>query len=471
MKIKEVTGKRTPTEIVEFLKQKSIEVPSWENLKKEYDPREHPVMNKKEYPDKVTKKGIERVTRIALGLQKLAANRMTQLTFGIAVKRIYKYDRKDKEQDRAAKILEDIYNRNRIDSINMQRGLMLFAGCEVATLWYGVEADNYYYNDEESLIKIRCKNFSPMDDDSVSFAQTASLYPSFDDYDDMVAMSFAYSRKIGDNTVNYFDVYTDEEHIRYSDESGEWKEDTQVEVIGINKIPVSYTYRPTPIWEHQSENVYEAEWQLSLNGNYLRKNQKPIFAVYSDDKVKFGEEKDEKSEFRTVVQYGKEARAEYVTWEQAIESLKFQIEQIKQNFFTELQLPDISYESMKSTPMSGESRKIMFTDAHLKVTQESGIIVEFLDRETNIIKALAKKAFPKLEKAFDTLRVEQLITPFFINDEDTRTETLVTATGGKAIKSRLQAIKELGAVDDAEAELTQIQNEEMHELSESTDVM
>lgn len=38
-----------------------------------------------------------------------------------------------------------------------------------------------------------------------------------------------------------------------------------------------------------------------------------------------------------------------------------------------LQLPDMSQESMKQTPMSGEARKMMFLDAQQKVLDESGI--------------------------------------------------------------------------------------------------
>jgi hypothetical protein len=51
---------------------------------------------------------------------------------------------------------------------------------------------------------------------------------------------------------------------------------------------------------------------------------------------------------------------------------------------------------MKSMPMSGEARKQMFIDAQLKVKDESGRLIEFHDRELNVVRAFAKVVAPKL---------------------------------------------------------------------------
>lgn len=473
--IEEITGKSSPKEQIEALQSKTIEVPAWEDLKKEYDPKLHPVMDKTAYPDIVDGAETEKVTRTTYGFQRLAADRMSQLTFGIPVKRVYKPKKDNEKEKTAASIIEKIYTKNRIDSINMKRGKMLFAGCEVATLWYAVEGKNSYYG-EESLLKIRCKNYSPMDSQYISAVQTANIYPYFDEYDDLVALSFGYSRKKGDKDVQYFDTYTSTKHIRFSDESGDWAEEL-VEDITIEKIPGVYIYRSSPIWESTSDNIYEIEWSLSRNGNYIRKNSKPYLALFADEEIPTGDEnenggeKNENEEFKAVGQFPKGSDLKYVTWQQAIESLKFHVQENKANSFTEIQIPDISYESMKSTPMSGEARKMLFTDAHLKVTQESGDFLEFFDRELNIIRALAKKAFPKYADAFDTLDIEHIITPYFINDDETKANTLTTATGGSKIMSQRTAIAQFGQVDDVDAELDLIKEEEMRNLSEPTDLM
>lgn len=458
-KIKDLSNKEQIADIIEDLKQKTIEIPSWSELKKEYDPKLHPVMTDPNYKDIVTKDGIEKVVRYILAYQKLAANRISQLMFGIPAKRTYKPKKEDEKEERAAKILERIYEKNRIDSMNMQRAVMFFAGCEMATLWFAVEGKNDYYG-ESSLIKIRCKTYSPMDSKDISVLNTANLYPLFDEYDDMVGMAFEYIRKKGKDTVKYFDAYTDEEHIRYINEGGnDWKEDTQPEEITIEKIPIAYGFRPSPIWEDSSSNVYEIEWSVSRSGNYLRKNSKPNFGVFSDKKIDFGKEGSENSEFRTVNQYPKDARFEYATWEQAIESLKFFVQELKQSYFTQLQLPDLSAENLKLSNISADALEIMLLDAQLKVTQESGRLLEFFDREMNIVKALAKKAFPELATAFDALSVEHTITPYKLNDETKRINNIMTATGGKAILSQEEGVRELGYAEDVTAEMEKLRNE------------
>lgn len=453
MTIEEILGLGSPDKIIEALKQKSVEIPEWEKLKKEYDPKEHPVMTDSNYQDKVVDGIVEKVTRITQDLQRLAVKRTTELVFGLPVKRIYKAQTEGEKQ--VAQVIEAILDRNRIDSVNTERGNMLFAGCEVATLWYAVEEPNHLYG-VDSKLKIRCKSYSPMRGDN--------LYPLFDDTDDMAAMSFGYKRKRGDKDIEYFDVYTNNLHIRYVNE-GSWAEQIR-EAISIMKIPVVYAYRPTPIWEDTSNIVYEIEWALSRNGNYLRANSAPIYVVAADEEIEFGEEK--QNEWKKVFQYPKGSVASYVTWEQATEALKFHVSELRQSFFTQLQLPDWSYENMKSTPMSGEARKMMFIDPQMKAKDESGRLIEMLDREINIIKAFVKIILPGKDKDVDSLQVETIITPFTIRDDKEEAETIMTMTGGKAVMSQREGIQTLGKSSDVDETMRQLSEEATANLMEPT---
>lgn len=448
MDIQEITAVgNNPQWTISELKRKSVSVPAWSKLCKEYEQKQHPVMDRGLYPDKVTKKGVEKVTRITLGLQKLATKRITELMFAIPVQRVYKADGDDEK--RVAELMEAIFQKNRIDAMNIERGRYLFASCEVVTLWYSQEQETIYAG-EKSKLKLRSKSYSPMNGDN--------LYPLFDEYDDLVALSVEYKRTEGDKTVTYFDTYTATEHIRWRTDAGQAEEELR-EPIELMKIPGIYIMRPDPIWEDESENVYEAEWTLSRNGNYIRKNARPNWVVFSNEKVKYGKEPANDNAGRNVMQYGKDDKAQYVTWEQAIDSIKFHIEEIRRNFFTQLQLPDMSMENMKATPMSGEARKMMFIDAQMKVTDESGVWLSAFDREINIVRAYMKKMFPGLATAIDSLQVEVIITPYQIRDEAERINNLSNATGGKAIMSQRTAVQNLGYVDDIDKELEEIRNE------------
>lgn len=454
--IQEILGANTTErERITALKQKTVSVPVWagrKGLESEYDPKKHPVMDKQIYPDIVRDDGIERVTRITLSFQKLAATRMSELCTGIPVKRVYKPE--GDKQKLAVEVIEKIYDRNRINSVNTKRCKQLFAGCEIFTLWYAVKQQNNLYG-VNSPIKLRCRTFSPMLGDE--------LYPFFDEYGDMTAMSIGYTRKVGRKNVQYFDTYTDGEdsrHIKWSNESGDWAvvEDEKTTLL---KIPGVYAWRPMPIWEDTSRNVYEMEWSLSRNGNYLRENSKPKFVVCADAVIAYGDEKSPNKEFKAVSQFPSGAKAEYVTWSQATESLKFHIETLRSLYFTQLQLPDWSYEKMSQQALSGESRKQMFIDAELKVGDESGDLIEFFDREVNVVKAYAKLVMGSAYHAdIDALPVENIITPYRITDEKERVERLMTANGNKPIMSQRESIAEYGHSDNVDKTIKEIKEEE-----------
>lgn len=438
----------TAAEKVAALREKTITIPVWagrRGLSQEFDPTKHPVMNKQKYPDIVTDDGVEYVTRVTCDLQRLATKRMTELCCGIPVKRVYRPE--SDMQKEVATYIEAILDRNRINSVNIERLNMLFAGCEVMTLWYAVENSNNLYG-FDSKLKFRCRNFSPMLGDE--------LYPLFDEYGDMIAMSVGYTRKVGKKSIQYFDAYSSDRHVKYSNASGDWAE-VENETITLGKIPCVYMCRPTPIWEDTSKTVYEIEWALSRNGNYLRKNSKPIFVVFADEAIQYGDEKGENKEFRAVMQYPKGSTAQYVTWEQAVENLKFYISELRSQFFTQLQLPDWSYEKMSQQALSGESRKQLFIDAQMKVQDESGRLLEGFDREINVIKAFLKTVLPaRYHDEIDALKVESKITPFSITDTKETVDMLMTANGGEPIMSQRESIEEFGHSDDVDKTLSEI---------------
>jgi len=477
MDIKELIkqARENGIDITGELREKSIHVPAWDALKKEYEPSLHPVMDTSQYPDvtifderpsetEVDKfgnpvivkvaTGTEKVSRVTYALQKLAAKRTTELCFGIPVKRIYK-PQNDRQQE-IAKYLEAIFQRTRIDSVNIDRGLKLFAGCEFFTLWYGVERKHDLYG-FPAKFKMRCATFSPMQGDE--------LYPLFDEYGDMVAMSFAYKRRVKDQDVSYFDTYTEDVHIRWSNEgtdgNGAMRKVVDEDIKTGGKIPGVYCYRPQPVWEDLSPLVYEMEWAVSRNGNYLRSNSRPILAACVSEEIGWGKSPGTDKAFKDILQFPAGSSLQYVTWNQAIDNLKFYVYELRQMFFTQLQLPDWSYENMKSSPMSGEARKQLFIDCHLKVKDESGRLIEALDREVNVVKSFLKVMLPGDEKDIDALPVENVITPYVITDEKDTVELLLLKNGSKPLMSQEESIREFGASEDVDKTMELIRQEGM----------
>jgi len=403
--------------IISELKEKSVVVRPWKDLEKEYNPKKHPVMDTAKYPDRVETDGTTTpATRVTYALQRLAVKRLTELCFGIPVKRVYDVPDGRNDLQEVADVMEAIFKANRIDSVNVSRGNSLFASCESMTLWYA-EMKDTKYGTFDSKLKLRCVTYSPMNGDDI--------YPLFDEYGDLIALSVQYRRKRGTRETTYFDTYTADRHYKWSSVSeggspasagaGEFKLVEEPEEIRIGKIPAVYMWRPEPAWEDTSGIVYEMEWAMSRNGNYLRENSRPIFIVFADQEIPFGAEPPANNADRSVLKYPAGSSAQYVTWQQATESLKFHVTELRQIFFTQLQLPDWSFDNMKAVPQSGESMKQMFIDAVLKVGDEEGRLVEAADREINVVKAFMKKMMPGKEGLIDELDVDVVITPCMLD--------------------------------------------------------
>ena len=139
---------QSASERIQHLREKSISVPQWEVLLKDYEPTKHEVVNDniklrdRELSDGTTEKS----ARIYIGLEKLLVSRMVDFTFALPVKRIYHNtdgeDPNSKKRKEIAEAMERVYKYARIDSENIKRARNYYASCEYCTVWYVVPQKN-----------------------------------------------------------------------------------------------------------------------------------------------------------------------------------------------------------------------------------------------------------------------------------------------------------------------------------------
>ncbi|MCS3166741.1 phage portal protein [Bacteroides fragilis] len=434
--------------IINDLKEKSVCVPSWDKLIKDYEPTMHDIVT-----DTVTRQNkvrsdgtVEQASRIYVGLEKLLTKRITEFMYSIPVKRIYHNIEGNPTRQQIAKAIEAIYKYARIDSENIKRGNAYFASCEVFTIWYTVESPNTLYG-FTSKYKLKCKTYSPMDG--------VKLYPLLDELGDMIAMSFEYTKKVKDEQITFFETYTANMHYKWKQEGSGW-ELVKSEPVAILKIPGVYAYCSVPIYHGLSYIRKEIEYTLSRNSDVIAYNSAPILKIAGG--IKGSENKGESRRVYRVEQNGDVA---YVSWAQSIEALKYHVDTLVKLFWSQSQMPDISFENMKSLGNIGfDARQTLLTDAHLKVGDESGAWIEAFERECSVIKVFLKMMNVTWKGEVDNVEVEHVITPFIQNDEKSEIEKWVTASGGKAVVSQLEAIKNLGISTDPQETLSQIQKED-----------
>lgn len=442
---------RPVTDVISDLKNKSINVPEWSKLLEDYEPTKHRIVDDKETrKDKIKSDGqVEKASRIYIGLEKLLTKRTTEFAFAIPVRRIYHNTEDNEKRQQIAKAIEAIYKYARIDSENIKRGNAYFASCEIFTIWYAVEKPNSLYG-FKSKYKLKCKTYSPMDG--------VKLYPLFDELGDMLAMSFEYKKKIKDKEVTFFETYTADKHFKWKQQDGDWESVIEPEKITLflGKIPGAYTYRSIPIFHGLSYIREEVEYTLSRNSDVIAYNSAPVLKVAGK---LVGDE--EKGESRRIFRLQDGGDVSYVSWSQSIEALKYHVETLLKLFFMQGQMPDLSFENMKSLGNIGfDARQMILSDAHLKIGDESGAWIEFFERECSVIKEFLKFMNTDWKDEIDNVEVEHIITPFIQNDEAALINRLQKGNGGKAIFSQLESIRMAGYSNDPKETLKQIQEED-----------
>ena len=368
---------------VSALKEKSVCVPDWETLLEDYEPTKHAILeDKTSRVDKHRSDGTEEpASRISIGLEKLLTKRVNEFTFAIPVRRVYTNTEDNEKRQQIARALELIFKYARIDSENIRRGLAYYACCEILTIWYTVEKEHTLYG-FPCKKKLKCQTFSPMNG--------TKLYPLFDEQGDLVAVSVEYLRKVKKTEMQFFETYTAEKHFKWANDTanGGWKELTVEggEDIEIMKIPAIYNYRPTPVYHGLTGLRKEIEYALSRNSDVIAYNSAPVLKVAGGIQ---GEER--KGEERRIVRVANGGDVSYVSWQQSIDALKYHVDTLLKLFFMQAQVPDISFENMKALGNIGyDARMTLLMDAHLKIGDESGNWLEFLDREVNVVKAFLK---------------------------------------------------------------------------------
>lgn len=447
--ITEILSKSSISEIIASLREKSVDVPQWSSLVGLYEPSQHTIAQ-----DRIGRKDrkrsdgvVEKATRLYVGLEKLLTKRMTSFTFALPVKRVYHNLEEDETRKRIAKAIELIYKHARIDSENIERATKYYASCEIFTMWYAVKKPNTLYG-FKSDYKLKCKTYSPM--------EGVKLYPLFNELDDLLAISFEYEKTVKEKKITFFETFTADKHYIWKCNAGDWEQVQNPEEIVLGKIPGIYAWRNLPIYAGLSHIREEIEYTLSRNSDVIAYNAAPILKVVGEiDGV------ESKGDSRRVYRVQNGGDVGYVSWSQANDAVKYHISTLLDLFFMQAQIPDISFENMKSLGNIGyDARMTLFTDAHLKVGEESGAWLEFLERECNVIKAFLGKMNAEFASELDNVEVEHIITPFVQNDLKNDITNAMSACGGKPIMSQIDAIRMAGLTSDADNTLKQIQDEE-----------
>lgn len=452
-------------------------LPNSEQYAAQFDPKLHDINDPRKRPDKIvvtdknsdeygevkninvnaemtTESGfrIEPVARIAVALQKLIVKRAVAFTFGNPV--AYDADPQGNDEKAMLAALKRVFHDVKEKTLNRRVARSLFSSTEVAEYWYPVETDEehdlYGFTTKK---KFRVALFSPMFGDK--------LYPYFNDSRDLIAFSREFVKKADDLTTRtYFETYTKDAHYLWTAEGPTGTEAKNWELVEgypkqltIGKIPIVYGSQPAVEWEDVQNLIDRLEKLLSNFADTNDYHASP--KIFVEGKI-LGFAR--KGEAGAIIEGEEGAKATYLSWNQAPESVKLEIDTLLRLIYAISQTPDISFESVKGIgAISGVALQLLFMDAHLKVQDKMEVFDDYLTRRANILLAYLGAANVAAKTAARRLIVSPRITPYIIEDEQAKINMLQAANGQKPIASQKATVRRLGWAEDPDAEIAEIQ--------------
>jgi SPP1 family phage portal protein len=450
MEIKEIFALATPKEVIAELKKRVDEVPEIANFDKEYLPEKHKVFDVTLRPDKKVAQTddkpakTEYVARIGLPMQKLIVKRAASFLFGNEP--TLNAETETDNEKLVLSAMKRILYDNKTGNRNRQIARLVMRYTEAAEYWFPVKVDEHENYGFKTKFKVRQMVFSAENGNT--------LYPLFDDTGDMTAFSREYEIVNSGKSTKYFETWTKDFFYKWKEIEGTWEAETPIPVL-IGKIPIIYVKQPDVEWKDVQTLIDRLEKLLSNFADTNDYHGSPKIFIKGAI-VGFAS----KGESGAIIQGDANSSAEYLTWNNAPESIKTEIDTLLRMINSGTQTPDISFDSVKGIgAISGVALKLLFMDAHLKVHDQKEIYGDMLQRRVSILKSFIGVLNTTIKAEADKLFITSEIDPYIIGDDAAMIEMLSTATGGKAVISQETAVTLSGLVSDVQAEMEKLNSE------------
>lgn len=423
----------------------------------EYDPIRHKVNMPVHRPDKfvmkpngavgtdgnpVLERSVVLVNRIAAPYQKIIVSRASAFLTGggysIQCKPVIDAETK------AFEAIKTTLKKNKIDFKNSELAKRVLSETEAAEIWYSkVNADK--------TVSMKCNIYSPSDG--------YSLMPVFDNNRDLIAFSLEYDN-VSDRK-RYHDIYTADKLIRTVNTGGGWQlipgtpEQPNPLPLKYGKIPVIYYSIDRSVWQDVQQIINRLELLISNFGDINDYNGSPILAAIGEIKGFMA-----KGETGKVMELTEGADLKYVTWDQAPESIKLEMDTLSDLIFNMTQTPNISFKEMKGLgDISGVAFDRIMIDAHLKAKDaQDGWYGQGIQRRLNFLLAACIATGTGMDAAKD-LEITPQFNLFKIDSVGESIDIAMKGNGNKPVMTQKESIALAGVSDDVEATYEQLQLE------------
>jgi len=396
---------------------------SKEDCKNQYNVLGHDIFDKIKRPDKYIKKDtgqidengepvtvtdIVNVSRIGLPMQKYIVDQRVGFMLSIPIDYNIFYPDNEKGK-RMKKILEDILRRNKMDYKNKEVLRRQMSEMECARLWYfSPTGGNPKYT-------LKCK--------IVSYSLGDKLYPLKDEYDDLIAFAREYKIKEDGVEIRHFDIYTAGYDYKYVEKEGKWAYDNLTDSEGneieqpipnyVKKIMAVYYQQQSPEWYDVQSMIDRLEKTISNHSDMDDYFGSPILAV-AGEILGFAA----KGEQGKILELSQDAKANYLALTTPPESIRMEIDNLRELIFSLSSTADISFDKVKGIGnLSAVALTLLFISSTMAAKSKEETFALGITREINLlVAAIGRVIDPSLESIISEVYCEPIITPYIPKD-------------------------------------------------------
>ena len=484
--INEVLALQDINQKIHYLKKgRKTELPDAVKLYNDWNPNRHEIITdeekypkikvtlkpEKKYTDPTTgkehiepeKKKLVDPNRIALPIEQDIVNIQTAFTVGTEPTLDCK---PEQSEEGLLAALKQVFKKNKIKYQNKQAVRSWLAEQEVAEYWYVVKDDGFWSKLKRKVAGIFGKSMPEYRLKSVLWSpfRGDKLYPFFDDNGDLVALSREYKKKglDDDETLCFMTVTKDMVY--------QWELDSDWQDKGsfrhnFKKMPIIYMYRPEAYCEKIKTLRIRLEKLLSNYADCIDYHFFPILMLFGGVQQLSGELKN-----RIVQLTGMSANAQYLTWNQVPETVKFEVETLLSQIYGLTNTPRISFDSLKGTgnAVSGVAFDYVFMSTHLNVENLNEVVGVFMQRRVNFLVSAIGSLNSSLAEASETIDIDVQMQPYRLEDLAEKIDTAIKAKDGE-LWSQETAIAFVGNVDSVVDEVKKIQEEQQEKQNADID--
>ena len=324
--------------------------------------------------------------------------------------------------------LKTVLRKNKIKYQNRKIVRSWLSEQEVAEYWYITKDDGFWAKLKARVAeifgitkpegKLKSVIWSPFRGDQ--------LYPFFDDNGDLVAFSREYTKHdLDGSTTLCFMTVT--KSMVYNWEMDKGWSDTGSFAHKFDKLPVIYSYRDEALCDKIHTIRVRLEKLLSGYADCIDYHFFPILMLFGDVQNFSGEFKN-----RVVELTGDGANAAYLTWNQASDPVKVELDTYFNQAYALTNTPRISFDQLKGSgnALSGVAFRYVFMGAHMAVENHAEELGPFMQRRINFLISALGAINSSLKNASETIDVETNIVPYMIDSIDDKVRTAVSAVSG-----------------------------------------